>query len=103
MSKSSSKNQNKPEPKTIIQKLMDRKKEELLENMNITNDISCNTVLDLSNNIQLQPNIEPLIENTIVDKTNELLLKNKIELLQKIRKNCIRLKIFLYIFKYKSS
>jgi hypothetical protein len=78
MSKSS-KNQPYNEPKTIIQKLMDRKREELLEK--ITADISGNTVVDLSNNVQ--PVIEPLIENTIIaTKTNELLLKQKLDLLQ---------------------
>jgi hypothetical protein len=83
--------QNKNEPKTIIQKLMDRKREELLEK--ITIDISGNTVVDLSNNIQ--PLIEPLIENTIITTTpNEHLLRQKLDLLQKIRKNCIQLNLY---------
>jgi hypothetical protein len=74
MSKSS-KNQPYNEPKTIIQKLMDRKREELLEK--ITADISGNTVVDLSNNVQ--PLIEPLKENTIITTTtNEHLLKQKL-------------------------
>jgi hypothetical protein len=90
MSKSS-KNQPFNEPKTIIQKLMDRKREELLEK--ITADISGNTVVDLSNNVQ--PLIEPLKENTIITTTiNELLLKQKLDLLQKIRKNCIQLNLY---------
>ena len=79
----------KNEPKTIIQKLMDRKREELLEK--ITIDISFNKVVDLSNNIQ--PFIEPLAENTI-NTTNEVLLRQKLDLLQKIRKNCIQLNLY---------
>lgn len=82
-----------PEPKTIIQKLMDRKKEELLEKINI--DVSCNkVVVDLSNNIQTEPSqyIESFTQ--IDTKTNELLLKNKIDLLEKIRKNCIQLNLY---------
>jgi len=81
-----------PGPKTIIQKLIDRKKEELLEKINI--DISCNqVVVDLSNNIQGElPVIEPL---TPIDTiTNELLLRKKIDLLEKIRKNCIQLNLY---------
>jgi len=90
MSKSS-KTQPYNEPKTIIQKLMDRKREELLEK--ITIDISGNTVVDLSNNIK--PLIEPLIENTIITTTpNEHLLRQKLDLLQKIRKNCIQLNLY---------
>ena len=72
----------KPEPKTIIQKLIDRKKEELLEKINV--DISFNQVIvDLSNNIQTeQSTIEPLTEiNTI---KNDLLLRKKIDLLEKM-------------------
>jgi hypothetical protein len=82
----------KPEPKTIIQKLIDRKKEQLFENINI--DISFNQVIvDLSNNIQTeQSTIEPLTEiNTI---KNDLLLRKKIDLLEKIRKNCIQLNLY---------
>jgi len=91
MSKSSKKQNNNPEPKTIIQKLIDRKREELL--VNIAADISGNTVVDLSNNIQ--PLIEPLIENTIITTTtNEHLLRQKLDLLQKIRKNCIQLNLY---------
>jgi hypothetical protein len=92
-----SKKINKNEPKTIMQKLMDRKREELLER--ITIDISFNKIIDLSNNIQAEPNIKPetivekLTENTI-NITNEKLLKNKIDLLQKIRKNCIQLNLY---------
>jgi len=90
MSKNS-KTQLNNEPKTIIQKLMDRKREELLEK--ITVDISGNTVIDLSNNIQ--PFIQQNIENTIITTTtNELLLKQKLDLLQKIRKNCIQLNLY---------
>jgi hypothetical protein len=90
MSKNS-KTQLNNEPKTIIQKLMDRKREELLEK--ITVDISGNTVVDLSNNIQ--PVIEQFIENTIITTTtNEHLLKQKLDLLQKIRKNCIQLNLY---------
>ena len=77
------------EPKTIIQKLMDRKREELL--VNIATDISFNKVVDLSNNIQ--PLMEPLAENTI-NITNEHLLRQKLDLLQKIRKNCIQLNLY---------
>jgi len=81
-----------PGPKTIIQKLIDRKKEELLEKINI--DISCNKVVfDLSNNIQGElPVIEPF--TTIDTITNELLLRKKIDLLEKIRKNCIQLNLY---------
>jgi len=81
-----------PEPKTIIQKLMDRKKEELLEKINI--DVSSNqVVVDLSNNIKTEePVIEPL--TSIDTKTNELLLRKKIDLLEKIRKNCIQLNLY---------
>jgi len=80
------------EPKTIIQKLMDRKKEELLEKNNI--DVSSNqVVVDLSNNIKTEePVIEPL--TSIDTKTNELLLRKKIDLLEKIRKNCIQLNLY---------
>jgi hypothetical protein len=81
-----------PEPKTIIQKLMDRKKEELLEKINV--DVSSNqVVVDLSNNIKTEePVIEPL---TAIDtKTNELSLRKKIDLLEKIRKNCIQLNLY---------
>ena len=81
-----------PEPKTIIQKLIDRKKEQLFENINI--DISFNQVIvDLSNNIQTeQSTIEPLTQiNTI---KNDLLLRKKIDLLEKIRKNCIQLNLY---------
>jgi hypothetical protein len=81
-----------PGPKTIIQKLIDRKKEELLEKINI--DISCNqVVVDLSNNIQTEPPvIEPLAPIDTV--ANELLLRKKIDLLEKIRKNCIQLNLY---------
>ena len=79
----------KNEPKTIIQKLIDRKREELLEKNTI--DISFNKVVDLSNNIQ--PFNEPLAENTI-NTTNEVLLRQKLDLLQKIRKNCIQLNLY---------
>uniref|UniRef100_A0A6C0DE43 Uncharacterized protein n=1 Tax=viral metagenome TaxID=1070528 RepID=A0A6C0DE43_9ZZZZ len=90
MSKSS-KNQLYNEPKTIIQKLIDRKREELL--VNIAADISGNKAIDLSNNIQ--PLIEPLIENTIITTTtNEHLLIQKLDLLKKIRKNCIQLNLY---------
>ena len=83
-----------PEPKTIIQKLMDRKKEELLEKINF--DISCNqVVVDLSNNIQTEQPSQYIESFTQIDtKTNELLLKNKIYLLEKIRKNCIQLNLY---------
>ena len=82
------------EPKTIIQKLMDRKKEELLEKINI--DVSCNqVVVDLSNNIQTEQPSQCIESFTQIDtKTNELLLKNKIDLLEKIRKNCIQLNLY---------
>ena len=90
MSKSS-KTQLYNEPKTIIQKLIDRKREELL--VNIAADISGNKAIDLSNNIQ--PLIEPLIENTIITTTtNEHLLIQKLDLLKKIRKNCIQLNLY---------
>jgi hypothetical protein len=84
-----SKKTNNNEPKTIIQKLMDKKRTELLEKIAI--DISGNTVVDLSNNIQ--PLMEPFTENTI-NTTNEILLKQKLDLLQKIRKNCIQLNLY---------
>jgi hypothetical protein len=82
-----------PGPKTIIQKLIDRKKEELLEKI-INIDVSCNqVVVDLSNNIQTEPPvIEPLAPIDTV--ANELLLRKKIDLLEKIRKNCIQLNLY---------
>ena len=90
MSKSS-KRQFYNEPKTIIQKIIDRKREELL--VNIATDISDNRVVDISNNIQPEPTLEPVIDFALVNKTNDLLLNQKVELLQKIRKNCIQLNL----------
>jgi len=91
MSKSS-KRQFYNEPKTIIQKLIDRKREELL--VNIATDISDNRVVEISNNIQPEPTLEPVIDFALVNKTNDLLLNQKVELLQKIRKNCIQLNLY---------
>lgn len=77
------------EPKTIVQKLMERKREKLFENIDISFNVQ---IVDLSNNIKPEPVIESLIEK--IDTTNEALLKQKLDLLQKIRKNCIQLNLY---------
>jgi hypothetical protein len=78
------------EPKTIVQKLIDRKKEQLLlENVDISGNNN-QVIVDLSNNIQIQQScIEPSSQIT-----NEFLLRKKIDLLEKIRKNCIQLNLY---------
>jgi hypothetical protein len=78
------------EPKTIVQKLIDRKKEQLLlENVDISGNNN-QVIVDLSNNIQIeQLSIEPSSQIT-----NEFLLRKKIDLLEKIRKNCIQLNLY---------
>jgi len=89
-----SKKENKTsEPKTIVQKLIDRKREQLLlENVDISGNNN-QVIVDLSNNIQIeQSTIEPLTQiNTI---KNDLLLRKKMDLLEKIRKNCIQLNLY---------
>ena len=77
------------EPKTIVQKLIERKREKLFENIDISFNVQ---IVDLSNNIKPEPVIESLIEK--IDTTNEALLKQKLDLLQKIRKNCIQLNLY---------
>jgi hypothetical protein len=78
------------EPKTIVQKLIDRKREQLLlENVDISGNNN-QVIVDLSNNIQIeQLSIEPSSQIT-----NEFLLRKKIDLLEKIRKNCIQLNLY---------
>jgi len=89
-----SKKENKTsEPKTIVQKLIDLKREQfLLENADISGNNN-QVIVDLSNNIQIeQSTIEPLTQiNTI---KNDLLLRKKMDLLEKIRKNCIQLNLY---------
>jgi len=89
---------NKPEPKPIYQKLIDRKKEQLMiknkenlfdisgnsENITTTNDVS-------GNEINLETD-KPDVNN--MEIVNIELLRNKIELLKKIRKNCIQLNLY---------
>jgi hypothetical protein len=86
---------NKPDPKPIYQKLIDRKKEQLMKNKANLFDISGN-----SENITITSDVSGNEINVETDNVKHMeivnieLLRNKIELLKKIRKNCIQLNLY---------
>jgi len=101
MSKTINNNIKNYEPKTIMQKLIDKKKEDFLSKIvdisgNTSSSIDAsNNYIDLSNNpiisLDLEtPNVLSIQEQ---EKYNELIRK-KMDLLEKIRKNCIQLNLY---------